>query len=84
MVADFLAWLAIGAVAGFLYGRRLFVRRFSAATTDPDNLKAFLQSGEQGQKRIFGYRLGLSLGFALIGAIFGALIFIAGWALTRM
>jgi hypothetical protein len=84
MVADFIAWLAVGAVAGFLYGRRFFARKFAVATLDPETLKAFLQSGEQGRKQIRSYRLGLTLGFALIGAIVGALVFVAGWALTRM
>jgi hypothetical protein len=83
LIANLIAWIVLVAVAGFLYGRRLFARRFAAVSIDRYARNTFPQFGERARRRMVTYRLGLSLGFALIGAIVGFLIFIAGWSLTR-
>lgn len=83
-MADFLAWLALGACAGFWLGRRSFNRRFAAATSDPENIKAFRRGGATLVRWMRGHRLGTSIAGAILGTLAGALIWAAGWGLVRL
>jgi hypothetical protein len=72
---DLALWLALGAFVGFRRGRTAFGRRFFAATSTAEGLEAFPRSGNLGKARLRGYRLGMSLMFALGGAVIAGLIF---------
>ena len=72
---DFMLWLALGAFIGFRRGRTVFARRFFAATSSPESLKTFTRSGNPGKGRMRGYRSGMSMMYAVGGAVIAGLIF---------
>lgn len=72
---DFALWLTLGAFISFRRGRTVFARRFFAATSAPEGLKAFARSGNLGKARLRGYRLGMAMTYALGGAVMAALMF---------
>jgi hypothetical protein len=82
-VTDFLLWLAFGAVLGFLRARRKLAASFQQSTQIIDSIENPVHM-RYGRGRLQGYRLGIYLLYAGLGAIGGGLIWGAATLLVRV
>lgn len=82
-VADCLAWIPFGAVLGCYVMRRRITRRVAKMLEDALARKPSPSEWQRAKATIANYRLGLYIGFGIIGAIVGACIGGVGYLLVR-
>lgn len=82
-VVDCLAWVPFGAALGVYIMRRTITRRIAQMLDEALASKPTPAEWKESKRRIANHRLGLYLGFGMIGAIVGACVGGIGYLLMR-